>query len=133
MNKENKTKAKKETVSAEVSDTKMQAITAIQTISKVAAINILVVDEIDEGLTPQLELTAKAVKEHYGLDDAVMAEYQEVIQKTKEAEKTEGVPDQLIEEAIEVIYRVCDKLDNPKGIMSHVRNAREMMYVCGMI
>lgn len=149
MEKEPKTKAKKKTAASETSveneqaptemaaseksDTKAEAITAIQTISKVAAIHAVVTDEIEEGLTPELEAIALAVKNHYGLDDAAMDEYRAELSKAIETEKAEDIPRKQVEDAVDVIYEMCDSLDNPKEIMHHIKNAREMMYVCGMI
>lgn len=108
-----------------------RAKNAIRTISKTAAIHAVATEEIEKGLIPKFEATALAVQKHYGLNENVMDEYRAEVSKAIEME--EDISHQQVEHAVDVIYEMCDSLDNPKEIMHHIKNAREMMYVCGMI
>ena len=110
-----------------------EAKNAIRTISKAAAINAIVNDEVEEGLTPELEELAITIQKHYELDDTVMEEYRAEVSKAIEKEKAEDIPHQEIEDAVDVVFIVCNSLENPHKIMQHVFNAREIMYLCGMI
>ena len=106
---------------------------AIKAISKAAAIHAVVTNEIEEGLTPELEELAIAIQKHYELEDTVMEEYRAEVSEAIEKEKADDIPHQEIEGAVDVIYEMCNHLKSPRKIMRHVFNAREIMYLCGMI
>lgn len=109
-----------------------QAVKTIKTIGKAAGINAIVTDEMDEGLTPQLEKIAAAIVKNYELNETAMDEYHAEVDKAIEAESAE-IAHQEVEEAVDIIYEMCGMLDEPSEIMNYIWNTREMMYVCGLI
>lgn len=123
-------KAEKQTERAAVNKvTKEQAEKAIQTICKAASIYIYLTDIIEEGLAPQFEATATALRKHFGLDDSVMNEYRNGIEKAKTADKADNILFTDAEEARDIVYQMCEELTEPAEIMQHVIAMREMLYI----
>ena len=109
--------------------TKEQAAKAIRTICGVAKINVVVTEEIEEGLTPQLETTATALQKNYGLDTAVMEEYRDSIEEVKKSGTADEIPYADAENARDTVYKMCEELTDAKEIMQHVYNMREILYI----
>ena len=108
---------------------KNRAEKAIQTLCKTAIVTIVTMDEVEEGLPPQLEYTAKAIQQEYRLKDAVMDEYHAEIAKAIESTWADGIAYRDAEDARDVIYEMCDRLSDCCEVMQHVRNASEMLYI----
>lgn len=108
-----------------------QALANIDILMKTAVAVILTIDDAGDNLVNELEYTAKSIHQAFGLDESVMSEYQQAINA---AQKTASITSnpvryQEAENTRDMIYELCDGLDDPKEIMRHIRTASELMYV----
>lgn len=106
-----------------------KAIQAVNVICKSTMVNILVVGEVQEGLTPNLKEMAEAVTKHFGLDEAVMENYNKEIESITDETKVQPITNEEAEETREIIYEVCDAAESVKDAMKHVRTVAEMMFL----
>ncbi len=98
-------------------------------ICKSAMVNILVIGEVEEGLTPNLEKMAEAVKNHFGLDESVMDSYREQIEGITDETKVPQITNEEAEETREIVYEMCDAADSVKEAMQYVRTVADMMFL----
>lgn len=102
---------------------------AVQTICKSTMVNILVVDEVEEGLTPLLREMAVAVSKHFELDEAVMENYDKEIQSITDETKVKPISNDTAEETREIVYEMCDAAESVKDAMKYVRTVAEMLFL----
>ena len=104
---------------------------AIRTICNTAIMVDTVLDDNGTNLMIALEQAAEAIQKNYGLDERIMGEYKDKVKASKNLKigELEKVKTQDLENAQNIIYLVCDKLENPKEIMRYVRTANEMIYL----
>lgn len=104
---------------------------AIRTICRTAVMTDAVEGEYGSDLAEALEKTAEAIQREFGLDNSVMEDYRAAAEKSKDMKfgEMEEVTPREAEYAQEMVYAMCDKIDDPKEIMRHVRAATEMMRV----
>lgn len=104
---------------------------AIQTLCKTAAAVWNILDEDGSDLIDRLEQTAVSIRQHFELEGDAPGQYRSMIDSMKQldiqAECTMSYHE--LEEARELVYALCDKLDDSKEIMRHVRTACEMIEV----
>lgn len=104
---------------------------SIQAILKTAITVQHTLDEYGEDLAERLEQTAEAIQKTFELEPSLMDEFRHSMKAAKELDL--GIPTELsyteVEQAREMVYAMCDRLDDPKEIMRHVRTASEMQYV----
>lgn len=104
---------------------------AIQTICKTAAAVWNTLDEDGSDLIDRLEQTAASIQQRFELEGDAPRQYRSMIDSMKQlgiqAECTMSYHE--LEEARDLVYALCDKLDDPKEIMRHVRTACEMIEV----
>ncbi len=95
-----------------------------------AVIETLGTDE-ESDLVDRLEQTADAIAAHYEMEPELMEEFRAVIMAARKRASLdeEGIRFADAEQAKDMIYALCDCLDDPKDIMRHVRTADEMMAV----
>ncbi|MFR9310092.1 hypothetical protein [Hydrogeniiclostridium mannosilyticum] len=97
------------------------------------ALEVIEVMRADEetDLVDRLEKTAGAIAEHYDMEPELMEEYRNMIKGARKRAKLIDGSFRYTdaENAKEMIYALCDDLDNPKEIMCHVRTADEMLTV----
>lgn len=98
-------------------------------ICKSAMVNILVIGEVEEGLTPNLENMAEAVKNHFGLDESVMENYRKKIEEISEETSVPQITNEDAEEAREIIYEMCDAAESVAEAMAHVRTVADMIFI----
>lgn len=108
---------------------KNDVVKAIGTICRTAKTMMIVNGEYVDGTVPKLEETAAALAKHFDLGDEVMDKYREEIEASKELESTHGTAVIDVEDAQDIIFEMCNSLTDPKEIMSHMFNARELMYL----
>lgn len=88
---------------------------------------------IDEeyDLVDRLGQTADAIATHYEMEPELMGNFHTIIDGTRKriSLDKEDMYYTDAEHAKEMIYALCDNLNDPKDIMSHVRTADEMMAV----
>ena len=92
-------------------------------------VNILVIGEVEEGLTPNLEKMAEAVKNHFGLDESVMENYRKKIEEISEETAVPQITNEDAEEAREIIYEMCDATESVAEAMAHVRTVADMIFI----
>ena len=82
-------------------------------------------------LVKALAQSAEALQKSFDLGHLGMEKYNTTMKKAKKLTvgELERVTPLEMENTIHWIYRMCDKLDDPKEIMQHVRTAREMIHV----
>lgn len=102
---------------------------AVGVICKSAMVNILVVGEVQEGLTTDLEKMAEAVKVHFGLDESVMDSYREQIAGITDETVAPKITNDKAEETREIVYEMCDAADSVKDAMQYVRTVADMMFL----
>ena len=88
-------------------------------------------DEDAADLSERLEQTAKAIAEHYDMEPELMEELHAMLMaaRRRNALNQKGISYIDAEHAKDMVYALCDELDDPKEIMRHVRTADEMMSV----
>lgn len=79
---------------------------AVGTICRVAKIIIVVNGDYEEGAVPLLKETAIALKEHYQLDDEIVARYDEEIEKVKALDTTPGISFIDVDDAQDIIFEI---------------------------
>ena len=113
-------------------DSKQNIRRHIDTLCKtaLAVIEVMGTDE-DSDLVGRLEQTAGAIAAHYEMEPELMEEFHAVITASRKrmALNEEGLRFMDAEQAKDMIYALCDNLDDPKEIMRHVRTADEIMAV----
>ena len=102
---------------------------AVQVICKSTMVNILVIGEVEEGLTPNLKEMAEAVTKHLELDEAVMENYDKEIENITDETKVQPITNEEAEETREIVYEMCDALKSVKQTMKYVRTVAEMMFL----
>lgn len=104
---------------------------AIQTLCKTAVAVWNTLDEDGSDLIDRLEQTAASIQQRFGLEGDAPRQYRGMIDSMKQL----GIQAECamsyheLEEARDLVYALCDKLDDPKEIMRHVRTACEMIEV----
>lgn len=87
--------------------------------------------EYGEDLAERLEQSAEAIRKSFEMEESIMTDFRDKMKMAKELNI--GLPAEIsykeIEQAREMIYAMCDRLDDPKEIMCHVRTAQEMQEV----
>lgn len=85
----------------------------------------------ESDLVDRLEKTAEAIATHYDMEPELMEEYRDVIKGARNRAKliSDGFRYADAENAKDMVYALCDELDDPKEIMRHVRTADEMLAV----
>ena len=108
-----------------------QALANIDILMKTAVAVILTIDDAGDNLVNELEYTAKSIHRAFGLDESIMSEYQQAINDAKSTASivSDSVRYQEAENTRDMIYELCDGLDDPKEIMRHVRTANELLNV----
>ena len=114
----------------EFTDKKLEkAENAVGVICKSAMVNILVIGEVEEGLTTNLEKMAEAVTNHFGLDESVMENYRNKIEEISEETSVPQIKNEDAEEAREIIYEMCDATESVAEAMAHVRTVADMIFI----
>ena len=104
---------------------------AIQTICKTAVTVWYTLDEEGSDLIDRLEQTAASIQQHFEVEDGMLEQYRSMMGSMKRLDiKSEcSMSYRELEEARDMVYALCDKLEDPKEIMRHVRTACEMIEV----
>ena len=104
---------------------------AIQTICKTAVAVWNTLDEDGSDLIERLEQTATSIQQHFELEGGALEQYRSMMDSMKQLGiKSEcSMSYRELEEARDLVYALCDKLEDPKEIMRHVRTACEMIEV----
>lgn len=114
----------------EFTDKKLEkAENAVGVICKSAIVNILVIGEVEEGLTTNLEKMAEAVTNHFGLDESVMENYRKKIEEISEETSVPQISNDEAEETREIVYEMCDAADSVEEAMLYVRTVADMMFL----
>lgn len=114
----------------EFTDKKLEkAEKAVGVICKSAMVNILVIGEVEEGLTTNLEKMAEAVTNHFGLDESVMENYRNKIEEISEETSVPQISNDEAEETREIVYEMCDTADSVEEAMLYVRTVADMMFL----
>ena len=106
-----------------------KAENAVGVICKSAMVNILVIGEVEEGLTTNLEKMAEAVTNHFGLDESVMENYRKKIEEISEETSVPQISNDEAEEPREIVYEMCDAADSVEEAMLYVRTVADMMFL----
>lgn len=106
-----------------------KAENAVGVICKSAMVNILVIGEVEEGLTTNLEKMAEAVTNHFGLDESVMENYRKKIEEISEETSVPQISNDEAEETREIVYEMCDAADSVEEAMLYVRTVADMMFL----
>ena len=106
-----------------------KAENAVGVICKSAMVNILVIGEVEEGLTTNLEKMAEAVTNHFGLDESVMENYRKKIEEISEETSVPQISNDEAEETREIVYEMCDTADSVEEAMLYVRTVADMMFL----
>ena len=106
-----------------------KAENAVGVICKSAIVNILVIGEVEEGLTSNLEKMAEAVTDHFGLDESVMENYRKKIDEISEEISVPQISNDEAEETREIVYEMCDAADSVEEAMLYVRTVADMMFL----
>ena len=97
------------------------------------ALEVIKIIGIDEGsdLIDRLGQTANAIAKCYEMEPELMENFYAVIDGTRTGAclTKEVISFGSALNAKEMIYALCDNLENPKDIMAHVRTADEMMAI----
>lgn len=113
-------------------DSKQNVRNHIKSLCRTAleVIEVMGTDE-ESDLVDRLEKTASAIAIHYDMEPELMEEYRNVIKGARYRTKLidDGFQYVDAENAKDMIYALCDELDNPKEIMCHVRTADEMLAI----
>lgn len=106
-----------------------QALANINILKKTAVTVILTIDDAGDNLVNELEYTAKSIHQAFGLDESVMSEYHQAINDAKSTVSIVSGPVrfQEAENTRDMIYELCDGLDDPKEIMRHVRTSSKLL------
>lgn len=113
-----------------MADKQIKVKQCIQTLMKTAVTVVFTLDECGEELSGRLEETAESLQKTFRLDEKIMEEYRSTVTAAKEIQKLSSeLCYAEAEQARDVIYEMCDCLDNPKEIMKYVRTACEMLDV----
>ena len=103
----------------------------IQTILKTAIVVDSTLDEYGSELCARLERTAEALQKTFEMEDSLMEDFRKALETARE--QNSGEPEDFCymdaEQAREMIFAMCDRLDDPKEVMQHVRTACEMLEV----
>ena len=103
----------------------------IQTILKTAIVVDSTLDEYGAELCERLERTAEALQKTFEMEDSLMEDFRKALETARE--QNSGEPEDFCymdaEQAREMIFAMCDRLDDPKEVMQHVRTACEMLEV----
>ncbi len=103
----------------------------IQTILKTAITVEHTLDEYGLDLCERLEQAAEAIQKAFEMEESIMEDFRSALKTARDLEL--GIPENFsyadVEEAREMIFAMCDLLDDPKEIMQHVRTACEMLEV----
>lgn len=103
----------------------------IQTILKTAIVVDSTLDEYGSELCERLERTAEALQKTFEMEDSLMEDFRKALETARE--QNSGEPEDFCymdaEQAREMIFAMCDRLDDPKEVMQHVRTACEMLEV----
>ena len=79
----------------------------------------------------RLERTAEALQKTFEMEDSLMEDFRKALETARE--QNSGEPEDFCymdaEQAREMIFAMCDRLDDPKEVMQHVRTACEMLEV----
>ena len=103
---------------------------AVRTIYRTAAAVYDIMEEDGRELMGRLEQAAAALRQHSGAGEEAEAEYRETLEKIRQGETPKlRVSFHEAEQARDVLYELCDRLEDPKEIMGHVRTAGEMLDV----
>lgn len=107
---------------------RIKAEESVRTIMKAAMVSIFAMDTCDEELLERLEQTAERLQKTFGLDGDIMDEYRSKVAAAKEVGIiTSELYHSEAEQVRDVIYEMCDRLDDPKEVMKHVRTAGEII------
>ena len=103
----------------------------IQTILKTAIVVDSTLDEYGSELCERLERTAEALQKTFEMEDSLMEDFRKALETARE--QNSGEPEDFCymdaEQAREMIFAMCDRLDDAKEVMQHVRTACEMLEV----
>ena len=104
---------------------------AIQTICKTAVAVWNTLDEDGSDLIDRLEQIAASIQQHFELEGGELEQYRSMMGSMKQLGiKSEcSMSYRELEKARDVVYALCDKLEDPKEIMRYVRTACEMIEV----
>ena len=81
-----------------------------------------------EELLERLEQTAERLQKTFGLDGDIMDEYRSKVESAKEVRRiTSQLYPAEAKQVRDTIYEMCDRLDDPKEVMKHVRTAGEII------
>ena len=102
-----------------------------QTIYKTAVVVWNTLDEDGSDLIDRLEQTAASIQQHFELEDGMVEQYRSMMDSMKQLdiESKCSTSYRELEEARDMVYALCDKLEEPKEIMRYVRTACEMIEV----
>lgn len=108
-----------------------QALHAVEALERAAKIEILVAGEDGKPFCGELREMAVAFRQHYDLDEDVMAKYDTAIQA---AETSDSVPDAVLSgedivSLLEVTIDFCDSLNSTTEIMRWVKLMCDVMYL----
>ena len=107
---------------------KTKAEESVRIIMKAAMVKIFAVDPCCEDVLKRLEQTAESIRKTFGLDGKIMNEYRSKVAAAKEVGIiTSELYHSEAEQVRDVIYEMCDRLDDPKEVMKHVRTAGEII------
>jgi len=88
-------------------------------------------DEYGSELCERLERTAEALQKTFEMEDSLMEDFRKALETAREQNsgELEDFCYMDAEQAREMIFAMCDRLDDPKEVMQHVRTACEMLEV----
>lgn len=109
--------------------TKNQAKKAINTICKAALLNYFLLDELDEGLTLELLETANALRQHTGLDDYLVDDFEQWVQDEPEDILSIEIPYADGGRARAIVYNMCKECPDSEDISRHLDHMQDMMYL----
>lgn len=103
---------------------------SVRTIMKAAMVSIFAMATCDEEL---LEQTAESIRKTFGLDGDIMDEYRSKVESAKEVRRiTSQLYPAEAKQVRDTIYEMCDRLDDPKEVMRHVKTASEILDIWDM-
>ena len=107
---------------------KTEVEASIHIIMKAAIIKIFSADPCCEEVLEQLEQTAEKICKTFGLKGKIMDEYRSKVMSAKEIQMiTSELYPVEVERVRDVIYEMCDQLDDPKEIMKYIRTTGKIM------
>lgn len=106
---------------------------SVRTIMKAAVVSIFAMATCDEELLERLEQTAESIRKTFGLDGDIMDEYRSKVESAKEVRRiTSQLYPAEAKQVRDTIYEMCDRLDDPKEVMRHVKTASEILDIWDM-